>query len=129
MAGGELVTTLADVLAAHQRKQWGQHDGWWECECGEPYTPEHQAEAVAAAGLVVIQLPEPYPDETVHPYWSVEDVNGPQIVGVTESDDESNDDWVSIEFTARSRIVDAPTARALGTAFLAAANAAEAVSS
>ena len=56
---------LTEVLAAHQiPTAWhGQHDGWWECTCqgGEfaiAWTPEHLAQMIADAGLVVIELPE-----------------------------------------------------------------------
>lgn len=81
--------------------------------------------ALKAARIALVELPEPYPDETIHPYWTVNDVNGPQVVGVTDSDAESEAEWVYIEFTARSRTVDAQTARALGAAFFAAADAAD----
>lgn len=50
-------SALTDILTAHQRNEWGQHDGWWECICGEPYSPAHQAAAVAAAGIAAIPLP------------------------------------------------------------------------
>lgn len=108
MAGGELVTTLADVLAAHQRKQWGQHDGWWECECGEPYTPEHQAEAVAAAGLAVIQLPRPP--------WKY-------ALGESEIEDIYSRDGLVV--VSGIDAISPTYACELAAAFLAAANAAE----
>lgn len=78
--------------------------------------------ALKDARIELVELPEPYPDETIHPYWTVDDVSGRQVVRVTDSDTEGA--WVSIDFTARCRTVDVDTARALGAAFFAAADAA-----
>lgn len=94
------------------------HGDWW------PQWWNHLADVLLSLpGIAIVELPEPYPDETVHPYWSIDDVNGPQVIGVTDSDDTSESDWVSIEFTARWRTVDVSTARALAAALLAAAEA------
>jgi hypothetical protein len=40
---------IEEAIFAHERADWGQHDGWWECTCGEPRTPAHVAAAVAQA--------------------------------------------------------------------------------
>ena len=101
------------------------------CWCGERSDTrrehyEHVDRELKNAGLELVELPKPYPDDTVHPYWSVNDINGPQVIAVTDGDGSVQEDWVSIQFTARNRTVDAETARQLGLAFLAAANAAEA---
>ncbi|EIT89474.1 hypothetical protein [Mycobacteroides abscessus] len=34
---------MAEVIGVHDRKPWGQHDGWWECCCGEVHSYEHIA--------------------------------------------------------------------------------------
>lgn len=124
------MTGLVEILKAHLPVDYRSAAGLWCQTCLCQYTDEaefaaHVVAVIAAAKLAVVELPEPYPDETIYPYWSVEDVNGPQVVGVTESDDDSEHEWVSIQFSARWRTVDAPTARALGLALLAAAAEAE----
>lgn len=65
---------------------------------------------------VTVDLPDPYPDDTEFPYWSPE--SGQQI-GV------DGPGLVSVEVTARHRIVDVATARAFAGALLAAAKVAE----
>lgn len=39
---------IADVVARHQRNEWGQHDGWWECCCSHEGAPPWTADHVAA---------------------------------------------------------------------------------
>lgn len=81
--------------------------------------------AIQADGYSIVKLPEPYPDDTVHPYWVTEDTNGPQLVRVTDSDEGVEGNWVGIEFSARHRTITRETARELGIALLAAADKAE----
>lgn len=45
----ELHERIAEVIGVHDRNPWRQHDGWWECYCGEVYSYEHVAAKVAAA--------------------------------------------------------------------------------
>jgi hypothetical protein len=133
------MSKFTDTLAAHSFN--GPNAGrtcacgwqWLEkrtyaCGEGQRVTTAHAAHVEAMlteAGCAVVELPEPYPDDTVHPYWAVNDINGPQVVAVTDSDGSVPDEnWVSIQFTARNRTVDTQTAIALGAALLAAAAAA-----
>lgn len=126
---------LTDILAAHREgvstSTFGRGLMWaGECSCGK-FTYDdvtghdrHVEDMMAAANLVTVALPEPDEDDTVRPYWSVTDIDGPQVVAVADSDGSVQEDWVSIQFTARYRTVDVQTARAIGLAFLAAADAA-----
>ena len=119
--GRETMTSLADVLAAHQPQlEWyGQHDGWRECTCMKPDGPavpwsvEHQVEAVAAAGLAVIQLPEPLRRSV----WPVVIDGETETVALTPDDDD-----IHISGIAGLSL---PEARYLAAALLAAAAAAE----
>jgi hypothetical protein len=54
-------TDALTIITAHVRNPNGQHDGWWECRCGQPHTPEHILAALTADGYAVIRLPEPTP--------------------------------------------------------------------
>lgn len=47
-----------DVLAEHQINQWAQHDGWWGCVCDGDVKcdPQHQLDALKAAGYSVVEL-------------------------------------------------------------------------
>lgn len=123
------VTVIAETLANNLMERLAKGPRWVSSDAiAEILNDEARniLAALKAARIAVVELPEPYPDETIHPYWAVDDSNGPQMIGVTNSDAGSVDEWVYIEFTARGRTVDVPTARALGAAFFAAADAAEA---
>lgn len=51
---------LTAALAQHQRHEWGQHDGWWECTCdrNQPYTPDHLADVITSLeGVAVVETP------------------------------------------------------------------------
>ncbi|QAU07216.1 hypothetical protein HOV03_gp76 [Gordonia phage Asapag] len=87
----------------------------------------HAEHVIAALSEHYHLLPkvEPYPDDTVHPYWVATDVDGPQVVKVTDSDDSCDENWVGIEFSARWRTVDVATARRLASMFASAADVAE----
>jgi hypothetical protein len=98
---------LANAIAAELEIRRGTVETWGA----------HIADVLLSLpGIAIVELPEPYPDETVHQYWAPEP--GQQI-GVADIG------IVRIEATARWRSVDVPTARAHAAALLAAANAAE----
>lgn len=124
---------IAEALAKHQLSEvplWDhvRHTYRNRCVCGAVADYDmsaHQAAVIAALpSIAIVELPKPEDDDTVHPYWAVEDVSGPQIVRTTDADGSVEGDWVNIEFTARWRTVDRETAQALGVALLAAASAA-----
>lgn len=53
---------LTAALAQHQRHEWGQHDGWWECTCdrNQPYTPAHLASVITSLeGVAVVETVQP----------------------------------------------------------------------
>lgn len=108
--GGEAMTTLQEVLAAHQ---WSfiKHG----CRCDEPATygewAAHVTEAVRAAGLAVVELPKPEADDDGQ-LWFGDlrvDTTGPGLPTIQRMFSE----------------VSPALARAIGADYLAAANAAE----
>ena len=133
------VSDAAQIIAAHAH----EYDSWEDggsyrahCACGWSEVCDNTDAALLAAHAAhvlavlsethaVVELPEPVADDTVYPYWSVWDVNGPQVVSVTDSDEAEPHEFWSIQFSARWRTVDVPTAYALGAAFFAAARSAE----
>lgn len=72
----EAQKVMAEVVRMHERNPWGQHDGWWECCCGEAYSHEHVAaeidkvlgELTRQWGVVIDYPPRPedgYPGAVV----------------------------------------------------------------
>jgi len=57
---GSPLEVVAQAIRAHQRNEWGQHDGWQECTCSnsQPWTPEHVA-FVAVAALELREETDP----------------------------------------------------------------------
>lgn len=47
----EVLDAAAAVLDRHAPHPNGQHDGWWECRCGEPHTGLHLIGALIGAGF------------------------------------------------------------------------------
>jgi hypothetical protein len=47
------IDAAAAVLDRHTRNPNGQHDGWWECRCGEPHTGLHLISALLGAGFEI----------------------------------------------------------------------------
>jgi hypothetical protein len=69
-----------------------------------------------SGGVVSVDLPDPYPDDTEFPYWVPE--YGQQVCVQAPG-------LVSVELTSKWRTVDEETARAIAAALLAAAKVAE----
>jgi len=46
-----------DIIDRHVINPGGQHDGWWACMCGAPWSGEHVLTALADVGFAVIKLP------------------------------------------------------------------------
>lgn len=120
------MSSLEEVLTAHQGRPARQDTGQWMCACkwlsvapndgggrGDVEWREHFVEAVAAAGLAVIQLPADTKPYRVEKYADFDDN---QIVGEVW-DDDFNTSYSPME------------ARILAARLLAAASAAEAVES
>lgn len=128
------MSTLADVLAAHTPFYSHERDEFWCQTCLRAFGDYrqfsvHQAEAVAAAGLAVIQLPDPQANwDGSLTTWPVPQTwhgepDRPGEVNIRVSDGRIAVNSVSIP-------CDSPTAaRSLAAALLAAADAAEQVTS
>lgn len=66
--------SLRQVLDEHQMNLNGQHDGWWECSCGEPYDGAHLVAAMGNAYPEVIDAAAEAmyiaDDENPEPDWA-----------------------------------------------------------